>query len=427
MFIPSCVFLNTTYFLFLIAQWSFLPPLRFSTSIFESITHNAFCHFATRWIYISCLVYKNIPCFFPSRAFRNCLNFLFDGFVQLHNNNLISLVFSLSNDSFFLILIDKTNKIWKRDEASTPKKSIHRYMRASLETRSEGGKMSNRVSLVGNYVDPGRHKGRVTKRGREKGREGVLSGKVANEVRGWTRYAYEAWSSSSKNREKEKEGGREKGGRGDLLTRGRIGWRVKDGAEKWRWRSVGEDGVALRTLLWKLRMWFRFPREQVSYSRSTPFSSSLAPLEARTSLPARHFLHATLAVDAANCKLISPLHFATRDRRPRHRSIFRISKRVESLREKYKSIEREDFFFSWSWIVSGKIPRLDQSKIKISNLPSGIKSNLLKPSLYVRAINNVENRANQPNVSFNKISPREDQPIIQPFSLPLPSVDIRLT
>lgn len=60
-------------------------------------------------------------------------------------------------------------------------------MRASLETRSEGGrggKMSNRVSLVGNYVDPGRHKGRVTKRGREKGREGVLSGKVANEVRG---------------------------------------------------------------------------------------------------------------------------------------------------------------------------------------------------------------------------------------------------
>lgn len=102
MFIPSCVFLNTTYFLFLIAQWSFLPPLRFSTSIFESITHNAFCHFATRWIYISCLVYKNIPCFFPSRAFRNCLNFLFDRFVQLHNNNLISLVFSLSNDSFFL-------------------------------------------------------------------------------------------------------------------------------------------------------------------------------------------------------------------------------------------------------------------------------------------------------------------------------------
>lgn len=102
----------------------------------------------------------------------------------MHNNNLISLVFSLSNDSFFLILIDKTNKIWKRDEASTPKKSIHRYMRASLETRSEGGKMSNRVSLVGNYVDPGRHKGRVTKRGREKGREGVLSGKVANEVRG---------------------------------------------------------------------------------------------------------------------------------------------------------------------------------------------------------------------------------------------------
>lgn len=89
------------------------------------------------YIYISWLVYKNIPCFFPSRAFRNCLNFLFDGFVQLHNNNLISLVFSLSNDSFFLILIDKTNKIWKRDEASTPKKSIHRYMRASLETRSE--------------------------------------------------------------------------------------------------------------------------------------------------------------------------------------------------------------------------------------------------------------------------------------------------
>lgn len=119
LFIPSCVFLNTIYFLFLIAQWSFLPPLRFSTSIFESITHNAFCHFATRWIYISCLVYKNIPCFFPSRAFRNCLNFLFDGFVQLHNNNLISLVFSLSNDSFFLILSDKkkgTNKIWKRDE-----------------------------------------------------------------------------------------------------------------------------------------------------------------------------------------------------------------------------------------------------------------------------------------------------------------------
>lgn len=71
------------------------------------------------YIYISWLVYKNIPCFFPSRAFRNCLNFLFDGFVQLHNNNLISLVFSLSNDSFFLILSDKkkgTNKIWKRDE-----------------------------------------------------------------------------------------------------------------------------------------------------------------------------------------------------------------------------------------------------------------------------------------------------------------------
>lgn len=148
--------------------------------------------------------------------------------------------------------------------------SIHASITRNSERRRGGGKMSNRVSLVGNYVDPGRHKGRVTKRGREKGREGVLSGKVANEVRGWTRYAYEAWSSSSKNREKEEEGGREKGGRGDLLTRGRIGWRVKDGAEKWRWRSVGEDGVALRTLLWKLRMWFRFPREQVSYSRSTP-------------------------------------------------------------------------------------------------------------------------------------------------------------
>lgn len=59
----------------------------------------------------------------------------------------------------------------KRDEASTPKKdpSIH----ASVARNSgQRGEMSNRVSLVGNYVDPGRHKGRVTKRGREMEREG---------------------------------------------------------------------------------------------------------------------------------------------------------------------------------------------------------------------------------------------------------------
>lgn len=308
--------------------------------------------------------------------------------------------------------------------------SIHASITRNSERRRGGGKMSNRVSLVGNYVDPGRHKGRVTKRGREKGREGVLSGKVANEVRGWTRYAYEAWSSSSKNREKEEEGGREKGGRGDLLTRGRIGWRVKDGAEKWRWRSVGEDGVALRTLLWKLRMWFRFPREQVSYSRSTPFSSSLAPLEARTSLPARHFLHATLAVDAANCKLISPLHFATRDRRPRHRSIFTCFEEAREWNRFAKNINQSKEKISFFHDRESSLEKfLDSTNRKLKFQISLQGSNPISwnhPS-HIRAINNVENRANQPNVSFNKISPREDQPIIQPFSLPLPSVDIRLT
>lgn len=63
-------------------------------------------------------------------------------------------------------------------------------------------------------------------------------------------------------------------------------------------------------------------RTSLILSLYSVFLFPFLPLEARTSLPARHFLHATLAVDAANCKLISPLHFATRDRRPRHRSIF---------------------------------------------------------------------------------------------------------
>lgn len=85
-------------------------------------------------------------------------------------------------------------------------------------------------------------------------------------------------------------------------------------------------------------------RTSLILSLYSVFLFPFLPLEARTSLPARHFLHATLAVDAANCKLISPLHFATRDRRPRHRSIFRVSKRVESLREKYKSKRRFLFF-----------------------------------------------------------------------------------
>lgn len=72
----------------------------------------------------------------------------------------------------------------KRFNSKEVDPSIHASITRNSERRRGGGKMSNRVSLVGNYVDPGRHKGRVTKRGREKGREGVLSGKVANEVRG---------------------------------------------------------------------------------------------------------------------------------------------------------------------------------------------------------------------------------------------------
>lgn len=61
--------------------------------------------------------------------------------------------------------------------------------------------------------------------------------------------------------------------------------------------------------------------------------------------------------------------------------------------------------------------------IKIS-LQGG--SNQSLQSAYVRAINNVENRANQPNVSFNKISPRLPStssrspnlslPLLPPFS-----------
>lgn len=46
-------------------------------------------------------------------------------------------------------------------------------------------------------------------------------------------------------------------------------------------------------------------------------------------------------------------------------------------------------------------------KISLNNPPSlQGGSNQSLQSAYVRAINNVENRANQPNVSFNKISPR---------------------
>lgn len=66
-------------------------------------------------------------------------------------------------------------------------------------------------------------------------------------------------------------------------------------------------------------------------------------------------------------------------------------------------------------------------KISLNNPPSlQGGSNQSLQSAYVRAINNVENRANQPNVSFNKISPRLPStssrspnlslPLLPPFS-----------
>lgn len=91
-------------------------------------------------------------------------------------------------------------------------------VRASLETRAKG-KMSNRVSLVGNYVDPGRHKGRVRKRGREMEREGSRGcaewqsrerGKRMNEI---CLRSFELLFEEQRERERES----------DLLTRGRIG------------------------------------------------------------------------------------------------------------------------------------------------------------------------------------------------------------
>lgn len=60
-------------------------------------------------------------------------------------------------------------------------------------------------------------------------------------------------------------------------------------------------------------------------------------------------------------------------------------------------------------------------KISLNNPPSFQGgSNQSLQSAYVRAINNVENRANQPNVSFNKISPRLPSTSSRSLNLSLP-------
>lgn len=182
----------------------------------------------------------------------------------------------------------------KRDEASTPKKdpSIH----ASVARNSgQRGEMSNRVSLVGNYVDPGRHKGRVTKRGREMEREGSRGcaewqsrerGKRMNEI---CLRSLELLLEEERKREEEEAIFSPVGGSDEGWKTGRkSGGKGKEGEE------ARADRVALRTLLWKLRMWFRFPREQVSYSRST--LSTFPPFLRGVFLSAaRHFLQSTLA------------------------------------------------------------------------------------------------------------------------------------
>lgn len=117
---------------------------------------------------------------------------------------------------------------------------------------------------------------------------------------------------TEREREREREGERVRSSHPweDRMKGERRGRKVEVEERKERNRE------ALRTLLWKLRMWFRSPREQVSYSLSL-FTSFLFALDLSPLLPfeALHvcgppfFTQHSRRVDAANCKLISPLHF----------------------------------------------------------------------------------------------------------------------
>lgn len=239
----------------------------------------------------------------------------------------------------------------ERDEASTPKKdpSIH----ASVARNSgQRGEMSNRVSLVGNYVDPGRHKGRVTKRGREMEREGSRGcaewqsrerGKRMNEI---CLRSFELLLEEERKREEEEAIFSPVGGSDEGWKTGRkSGGKGKEGEE------ARADRVALRTLLWKLRMWFRFPREQVSYSHSTlsTFPPFLRGVLLSPCLCGPPFFTQHSRVDAANCKLISPLHFlgiivlVSFDFH-----IFRVTKRVELPRENVNWVTKENSFRRYS-------------------------------------------------------------------------------